>query len=158
MLAVDRLDAPDATAGRASTILRPSHDWQIYERERPMYGAVHDWHTLEGPFVRRRGDRCYCFYSGGSWLGETYGVACAVADHPLGPWTDLAPGPLLRTVPGHVTGPGHNCVVSTGTGDVMVYHAWDPGLTARRMCIDPLRWTAEGPVVDGPSWEGAELP
>jgi hypothetical protein len=34
-----------------------------------------------------------------------------------------------------------------------VYHAWDANHTARRMCIDPLIWTREGPKVDGPSTE-----
>jgi beta-xylosidase len=158
MLAVDVLRTPTAVAGRPRTILRPTDDWQIYQRERPMYGAVRDWHTLEGPFVRRYRQRYFCFYSGGSWLGETYGVAVAVAAHPLGPWADLRPGALLRTVPGQVIGPGHNSLVTTDHGDVMAYHAWDRDLTARRLCIDPVRWTADGPVVDGPSWDAAELP
>ena len=83
----------------------------------------------------------------------------AVADHPLGPWTDVPGGPLLRTVPGHVIGPGHNTVVTgPGGGDVMVYHAWDLDLTARRMCIDPMEWTDAGPRVLGPTWEPALLP
>jgi hypothetical protein len=34
---------------------------------------------------------------------------------------------------------------------VMVYHAWDPDFTKRRMCIDPLVWTPEGPRCNGPS-------
>jgi hypothetical protein len=32
--------------------------------------------------------------------------------------------------------------------DLIVYHAWDVEQTARRMCIDPLIWTPDGPVVD----------
>jgi arabinan endo-1,5-alpha-L-arabinosidase len=159
MLAVDVLDGMTRLRGEARTVLRPSGDWQIFRRGRLMYGDVHDWHTLEGPFVRRRGGRYHCFYSGGSWLEASYGVACAVADHPLGPWRDVGDGPFLRTVPGHVVGPGHNCVV-TGPGDedVIVYHAWDAGRTARRMCVDPLLWTAEGPRVLGPTWEPTSLP
>ena len=39
----------------------------------------------------------------------------------------------------------------------MVYHAWDPNLTARKMFIDPIRWTPEGPKVDGPSTEPKTL-
>jgi GH43 family beta-xylosidase len=62
-------------------------------------------------------------------------------------------------VPGHVVGPGHCSVVEGPTGgDVLVYHAWDVDLTARRMCIDPLEWTAQGPVLHGPTWQPATLP
>ena len=96
---------------------------------------------------------------GGSWEEPSYGVAYAVADHPFGPWTEPeGVEPLLRTVPGHVLGPGHNSLVRGPGGDVMVYHAWDPARTARRLCIDPVIWTDAGPRVDGPSWEPRLLP
>ena len=158
MLAVDRLDGMTRLRGEARTILTPSDDWQIYLRGRQMYGRTFDWHTLEGPFVRAHAGRYWCFYSGGSWLEPTYGVGVAVADSPLGPWTGHGDGAIMATVPGHVVGPGHNSVV-TGPdgGDVIVYHAWDAAQTARRMCIDPLRWTAGGPAVDGPTWEPTDL-
>jgi len=44
-----------------------------------MYGRVWDWHTLEGPFVRKHDGRYYCFYSGGRWETESYGVDYGVA-------------------------------------------------------------------------------
>jgi arabinan endo-1,5-alpha-L-arabinosidase len=161
MLAVDRLDGMTRLRGEARTILTPSDDWQIFLREREMYGRTWDWHTLEGPFVRRHAGRYWCFYSGGSWLEPTYGVGVAVAGSPLGPWRDHGEpggGPVMRTVPGHVLGPGHNSVVTGPVGsDVIVYHAWDVDQTARRMCIDPLRWTDEGPVVDAPTWTEVDL-
>jgi arabinan endo-1,5-alpha-L-arabinosidase len=160
MLAVDRLTSPTTLAGQAQTMLRPSGDWQIYQRQRSMYDAVYDWHTLEGPFVRRHEGRYYCFYSGGSWLEPTYGVSYAVADAPDGPWKEPADAtPLLQTVPGVVIGPGHNSVVTAPDGtDVMVYHAWDVGQTRRRLCIDPIQWTPQGPRVDGPSHADTTLP
>jgi arabinan endo-1,5-alpha-L-arabinosidase len=160
MLAVDRLVDMTALAGTPTEVLRPSGDWQIYQRERSMYDSVYDWHTLEGPFVCRHDDRYWCFYSGGSWLQPTYAVGYAVADHPLGPWTEpTGAQPLLRTVPDHVIGPGHNSVVAAPDGtDVLVYHAWDPEQTARRMCIDPIRWTPDGPVTDGPTYQPTTLP
>ncbi|NHC12221.1 glycoside hydrolase family 43 protein [Motilibacter deserti] len=153
MVAVDVLEDMTRLRGDARTILLPSGDWQIFLRQREMYGQVYDWHTLEGPFVRKHRGRYYCFYSGGNWGEETYGVAYAVADSPLGPWTEpQGVPPLLRTVPGTVIGPGHNCVVASPDGqDVMVYHAWDSARTARRMCIDPVVWTDDGPRVLGPS-------
>ena len=161
MLAVDVLDDMTRLHGEPRTILRPTADWQLFRRGRPMYGKVYDWHTLEGPFVRRHGGRYYCFYSGGSWETDTYAVACAVADAPWGPWSEPAgTQPLLRTVPGRVVGPGHNSVVTAADGtDVLVYHAWDAALTTRRMCIDPLVWTASGPTAPAaPSWGPVELP
>jgi arabinan endo-1,5-alpha-L-arabinosidase len=159
MLAVDVLDGMDRLAGRQTDVLTPSGDWQIFRRGRSMYGGVYDWHTLEGPFVRRRDDRYVLFYSGGNWEEPTYGVGWAEAEHPLGPWREqVGRPPLLRTVPGHVVGPGHNCVVPGPDGqDVVVYHAWDAGHVARRLCIDPLGWTPAGPVADGPTWTETDL-
>ncbi|NMR19446.1 glycoside hydrolase family 43 protein [Cellulomonas fimi] len=151
MLAVDRLEGMTALAGEARTILRPDADWQVYQRARSMYGQVYDWHTLEGPFVRRRDGRFYLFFSGGSWLNETYGVAWAEADHPLGPWERPAePRRVLHSVEGRVIGPGHNSIVTGPDGqDRIVYHAWDRAQTMRRMFIERLRWTDGGPRVDG---------
>jgi hypothetical protein len=60
---------------------------------------------------------------------------------------------VLKGIPGKVVGPGHNSTVIGPDGKTlfMVYHAWDPGHTARRLCIDPIFWTPDGPKVDGPS-------
>ncbi|HEV2125086.1 MAG TPA: family 43 glycosylhydrolase, partial [Chloroflexota bacterium] len=59
---------------------------------------------------------------------------------------------LLHSIPGKVIGPGHNSVVRGPNGeDYFVYHAWDPEKTGRRMCIDRLEWTPEGPRTDGPT-------
>lgn len=160
-LVVDRLRSMTRLEGAPRTVLRASADWQIYQRQRPMYGGVHDWHTLEGPFVVKRGGRYYCFFSGGNWQEASYGVSYAVADHPLGPWLEPHPGApaILKTLPGTVIGPGHNSVVrGPGDQDYLVYHAWDPAKTARRMCIDRLLWTPEGPHTDGPSFTPQPAP
>ena len=43
-------------------------------------------------------------------------------------------------------GPGHNSIVTGPDGeDWIAYHAWDAGMTARRMCVDKLVWTTDGP-------------
>lgn len=154
-LVVDRLVGMTRLAGTPQTVLRASADWQIYQRGRSMYGAVYDWHTLEGPFVLRRDGRYWCLYSGGSWRSAEYGVSFAVADSPTGPFREpAADGPtVLRGVPGRVLGPGHCSVVTDRAGaEWLVYHAWDPNMTARRMCIDRLEWTGEGPRCVGPTW------
>lgn len=142
-------------AGPAHTVLRPNADWQIYQRNRRHYERDWPaWHTVEGPCVVPHEGRYYCFYSGGNWQTEGYGVSYAVADHPLGPWEHAADaGPaILRQKPGEVIGPGHNSYVVAPNGvEVIVYHAWDPARTIRRMCLDRLIWTDDGPRCVGPT-------
>ncbi len=160
-LSVDRMTSMTRLSGNPTTVLRASADWQLYARQRPMYGRTYDWHTLEGPFVVKRGGRYYCFYSGGAWPEPSYGVSYGVATHPLGPWSEpKRDSPtVLRTIPGHVIGPGHNSVVIGPDGaDYLIYHAWDAQKTGRRMCIDRLEWTEEGPVTDGPSFTPVMVP
>lgn len=148
-LVVDRLIDMTRLAGEETTVMRARHDWQVYELNRPIHGGIYDWHTLEGATVRKRDGVYYCFYSGGCWQNETYGVDYAVADRVCGPYLDTTPnsGPrVLRTLPGKVTGPGHNSIVTTPEGeDYLVYHAWNDERTARQMCVDRLAWTEEGP-------------
>ena len=138
-------------------VIRATADWQIYERNRQYKGRLWPkWHCVEGPSVIYHDQRYHCFYSGGTWHGEHYGVGCAVADHPLGPWHDPSArsGPaVLKGIPGKVVGPGHNSLTLAPDGEtpLMVYHAWDPAHSARRMCIDPIRWTSDGPRVIGPT-------
>ncbi len=133
-------------------ILRATRDWQRFEANRPIYGSRYDWHTLEGPFVLKHEGRYYCLYSGGRWENESYGVDYGVADSVLGPYSDAGneSGPrVLRTVSNELMGPGHNSIVRGRDGaDRIVYHAWDQRMTARRMFIDRLVWTADGPRCD----------
>lgn len=153
-LAVAQLEGMTQFVGEPRTVLRATQDWQLYAAQRQIYGQTLDWHTLEGPFVVKRGGRYYCFYSGGAWTNLSYGVSYAVADHPLGPWLEPAAlePTLLKTISGQVIGPGHNSVIVGPDGrDYLVYHAWDAAHTGRRMCIDALEWTPSGPVTRGPT-------
>lgn len=140
-------------------VVRATTDWQIFQRDRQWLGRTWDaWHTVEGPFVMERGGLYYCLYSGGCWETADYGVSYAVADNPLGPWRDewSQAGPVvLKGIENKVLGPGHNSVIRGPDGETLfiVYHAWDPQRTARRMCIDPLVFTPEGPRCDGPTIE-----
>lgn len=144
-------------AGQETVVLRARSDWQRFQNPRLVYGRLWDWHTLEGPCVVKHNGQYYCFYSGGRWENESYGVDFAVADHVLGPYSDLhnPEGPrVLQTVPGHVIGPGHNTVIRgpDGQTDYIVYHAWDKSMKARQMFIDRLEWTPNGPRAEGPTW------
>ncbi len=146
------------------TVLRASADWHIFERNRHIYGREWEaWHTVEGPFVVVHDGLYYCFYSGGAWHSHAYGVGYGVADNVLGPyhdeWGHTGPS-VLRGIEGKVLGPGHNSVV-LGPDDrteFVVYHAWDVEKTARRMCIDPLLWTPDGPRCAGPTVDPQPLP
>lgn len=151
-LAVSRLEGMTALAAPATEVLAPSADWQIYARDRAMYGAVYDWHTMEGPTVVRRNGRYWLTYSGGSWEGTGYGVSWASADSPTGPWTH-APSDAARLLEttSELYGPGHSSLTTDRDGrDVIVFHAWDKGMTGRRMHLRYITFGADGPQVDGP--------
>jgi GH43 family beta-xylosidase len=157
--------------GPPRVVVRATCPWQVYEYNRNYKGRVWPaWHCVEGPFVLFHDDpalspskgRYWCLYSGGAWNSENYGVGYAVADDPLGPWTDdfARHGPTVLTgVPEKVISPGH-CSVVIGPDDrtpFVVYHAWDAAHTARRLCVDPLFWSPDGPRCDGPSHEPRTL-
>ncbi len=151
-LAVDRLIDMTRLAGEEKVVARARYDWQMYMANRPMYGGVYDWHTLEGPVVRKHDGRYYCFYSGGCFQNDTYGVDYVVADKARGPYSRVNDSArVLRSIPGRLIGPGHNSLVVGPDGkDYIVYHAWDEAHTARRMHISRLEWTSDGPraVID----------
>jgi beta-xylosidase len=137
----------------ARPVCRARADWQVFARDREWYGRRWDvWHTVEAPFVVYRRGRYWLFYSGGLWKGASYGVSVAVADDVLGPYEEASPdlGPTVLRSGATVRGPGHNCVVigPDGATDMIVFHAWDPAFTARRMFVAPLVWTDDGPRVD----------
>lgn len=139
------------------TVLRARSNWQRFKANRLMYGRNWDWHTLEGPSVCRHNGRYYCLYSGGCWQNDSYGVDYGVADHVMGPYSDSGNenGPrVLKTVPSHVIGPGHNSIIRgpDGETDYIVYHAWDKQMKMRRMFIDELNWTPDGPRCLGPTY------
>ncbi len=141
-------------AGDPQVVVRPTADWQLFAAQRPMYGSVYDWHTIEGAVTRVHNGRIYCFYSGGAWERDNYGVSYVVADHPLGPYRAPARAsrPVLQSIPGVVIGPGHCSFTESPAGEeFIVYHAWDPAMTARLMRIDRLQWVDDIPVVLGPT-------
>lgn len=149
-LVVARMKTMTELGANERVVLRARHDWQRFESNRLMYGQRWDWHTLEGPGVRKHDGKYYCFYSGGRWETENYGVDYAVSNDVLGTYSDEDndAGPrVLRTIPGELLGPGHNSIAlgPDGETEYIVYHAWNKEMTARQMCVDPLIWTAEGP-------------
>lgn len=148
-LAVARLESP-TTVSDIRPALAPYADWQIYERDRQMYGRTFDWHTLEGPSVVRRAGKYWMTFSGGAWTGPGYAVSWASAPHPLGPWT-AAPteAPPVLASGGGLVGPGHNSLVVGPEGtDVIAFHSWDDEGSSRQLHLAPIRFTPDGPIVD----------
>ncbi|QNA89268.1 family 43 glycosylhydrolase [Massilia sp. Dwa41.01b] len=154
-IVVDRLVDMTTLAGEPRVVVRPHEDWHVFRKGRTMYGRVYDWHTVEGASVQVHDGRYYCFYSGGAWERENYGVSYVVGDHPLGPYERPQGGHealLMGSRPG-IIGPGHNSftVSPDGSQTWIVYHAWDEAQTARRMCIDRLDWEGARPTTHGPT-------
>jgi arabinan endo-1,5-alpha-L-arabinosidase len=162
-LVVDRLLDMTRLAGDCRVVVRARHDWTLYQANRRMdvYNTTFKaWHTLEGPCVVKHKGRYYCFYSGANYQTARYGVDYVVADHPLGPYSGQGDhARVLASVPGHVRGPGHHSIVPgpTGKPQYIVYHAWDPDMRVRWMCVDKLLWTPEGPRC-APSWTAQPKP
>jgi GH43 family beta-xylosidase len=158
-IVVDELINMTTLKGDPRLVVRPHADWHLFLAQRQMYGNTYDWHTVEGPAIRIHNGRYYCFYSGGAWERENYGVHYVVADHPLGPYRRPAQDEavLLRSVPDVVIGPGHNSFVTVGDREYIIYHAWDVDRTARRMCLDRLSWNGDIPVIHGPTFTPQSL-
>jgi len=152
-IVVDRMRDMMTLAEEPRIVVRPYSDWQLFEAQRAIYGGVFDWHTVEGPAVRIHQGHYYCFYSGGAWRNDNYGVSYVIADHPLGPYRRPAHETrLLKSVPGKVIGPGHNSFVLGPDGcEYAVYHAWPPDMSARLMRLDRLIWQGADPVIEGPT-------
>lgn len=149
-LMVDRLVGMTQLAGEAKVVLRARSDWQRFLANRTMYGSVYDWHTLEGACVRKHQNCYYCFYSGGRWETENYGIDYGIADTVIGPYSDAgneAGARVLQSIPDQLLGPGHNSIVlgPDHQTEYLVYHAWNLERSMRQMYIDRLTWTPTGP-------------
>lgn len=156
-IVVDRLLDMTRLAGDCHTVVRARYDWTLFQAHRRMdvYGRTFDWHTIEGPCVIKHAGLYYCFYSGSNYQTTRYGVDYVVAAHPLGPYLDQSDHPrVLASIPGKVRGPGHHSIVTgpDGHSQYIIYHAWDPAMKVRQMCIDRLVWTADGPRCIGPTY------
>lgn len=135
--------------GEIIPILAPYEDWQIYERDRPMYSETYTWHTLEGPHVLVRDGMLLMTYSGGSWQGPGYRTAWSWATSPAGPWTvPPSPADVLLQSDDEFIGPGHNsCTTGPDGRDVIAFHAWDEEATGRYMHLRELEVIADPPSV-----------
>jgi beta-xylosidase len=130
-----------AFVGERREILRNDAKWE---------GAV-----VEGPFVVRRGDYYYLFYSGGACCGRNcdYALGVARARDMVGPWEKCPANPLLA---GNAAWrcPGHGSIVADPDGrNWLLYHAYaQKGFvaTGRELLLDEVVFGANGwPAING---------
>lgn len=152
-IVVQPMRDPLTPAGPPSVVLRAFAPWQVFERGRPMplYGGrtFGEWTTIEGPAPVKRAGRYFCGYSGGNYRRD-YGTGEAVADSPLGPYRDLrgSEGPLFRTTPGLIDGPGHFSVIRPDlVRDWVVLHGRSPGEPVRKVWLCPASWGPDGVAI-----------
>ncbi len=112
---------------------------------------------VEGPWVIKRSDYYYMFYSGDSFYPDRYAVMVARATSPWGPFEKYPHNPIMRHNE-KFTAPGHNAIIQDDAGqDWMVYHAYDrDNMDLHRvMLIDKIEWRDGWPTVrdfQGPSF------
>lgn len=109
--------------------------------------------TNEGPFVTEHNGKYYLTYSVGNWKNNTYAVAQAVSDSPLGPYTKLkeSEGAIILSgvKQGSQTssGTGHHSMLQVGSQLFIIYHRHnDPaaGGASRNHAIDEVKWITVG--------------
>jgi len=111
--------------------------------------SLHIWQ--EGPFMLHRDNKYFLTYSIGNWRDSTYHVRYAIAEKPMGPYTEQADTILKSNK--QVKGPGHHSLFVDKTGkDWIVYHGWDTKYTARYPRIDRIFVEAGKISSDGPTY------
>ncbi|SDT18687.1 glycoside hydrolase family 43 protein [Microlunatus soli] len=116
-------------------------------------------YTIEGASVVIVDGVYYCLYSTGEYWNESYGVCWASAPSITGPWTKGGDGPIL-IANDVASGPGHGMPIKVGPHWWYVYHAWQPSgePSGRLVWLSRLKFTDDGPVIDGPTVQNPLTP
>lgn len=117
-------------------------------------------HLIEGPFILRRQDWFYMFYSADACCGRNcnYKLGVARSRKLLGPWERNPANPILSGNDAWKC-PGHGSIVTHPKGrHFLLYHAYHPKdfqYAGRQGLLDEVKWGADGwPVINdgkGPS-------
>ncbi|HMB90135.1 MAG TPA: glycoside hydrolase family 43 protein, partial [Rhodothermales bacterium] len=104
---------------------------------------------VEGPFMFKRNGQYYFMWSEGSWTGDDYRVAYAIADSPFGPFERI--GTILEQDPAIATGAGHHSVIQVPGADewYIVYHRRPiptQGPNHRVTAIDRMYFNDDGTI------------
>jgi hypothetical protein len=131
---------------------------------RALLSATRSWETgvIEGPWMHRRNNTYYLFYSGGNWTDGSYAMGYATSFSPTGPYTKASANPILKST-ADVIGPGGGSVTrGPFGGDWMLYHGRALAGGPRTLRIDPLVWNTADPQarvsVRGPTTTPQQAP
>jgi beta-xylosidase len=123
---------------------------ELIRNDTPWEGGL-----VEGPFILRRGEWFYLFYSGNGCCGSgcNYALGVARSKTLLGPWEKNPANPILA---GNATWkcPGHGSIVTDESGRYwLLYHAYSTGgsiFTGREGMLDEVKFGADGwPTING---------
>ncbi|SFT14984.1 glycoside hydrolase family 43 protein [Paenibacillus sp. BC26] len=138
--------------GEAKDVIQPN------VQSRKMYDIL-----VEGPWVVKRSDYYYMFFSGDYCCVDSngkpphYAVMVARSKSPAGPFEPNKNNPIVELNENFVA-PGHNAVIQDDAGtDWLLYHAFkkaDTAFASRVLMLDRIDWKDGWPVVNdghGPS-------
>lgn len=118
------------TANEPKTVVEPTQDEEIFEKDRFVNGQ--HWHTIEGAFYFEQGGYHYCMYSGNCYEKPTYHIgyaACKSNGSQLNKLdfvkhVEKEFNPLIAT-DGAETSTGHNSLIKVDGQYYVVYHGRD---------------------------------
>jgi len=127
-------------------------NWKLIgEKQEILRNDPETWegNLVEGPFIMRKGDYFYMFYSGNACCGRgcNYAMGVARSKTLLGTWEKDPANPVLKGNE-NFNCPGHGTAVTLENGRTfMLYHAYDPKDTnyvGRQALLDEVNWTTDG--------------
>lgn len=171
VIVADEMITPEEFSGNPKIVLLPSLEQEIFEKNR--FGDGRDWYTIEGAATVTHGERCYLTYSANAYVNVDYFVGTAVAEKKTDfmdmEWkkypSEYEWYPLLHKNE-KVEGTGHNTIVKAPNliDDWIVYHGrmveeeLVQGTEQREMRIDPLFYSGNRMICEGPSWDEKKEP
>ena len=147
---VQRLSADGMMlTGEAKPILKNDQHWE--------------WRVVESPAMVRHAGGYTMFFSANHFGWEAdqrlsnYGTGYARCEGPMGPCTDAAENPWLRSYftseLGCLSGPGHPTIFQAGTRSFIAFHAWAansgcrPAKSERYLYVAPLGFEGAKPFI-----------
>ena len=130
--------------GRRARLVRQDADWEAS--------------VVEAPTLWREEDGYFLFFSGNAFDSDLYAVGYATCQGPLGPCSDAADNPVLKSACG-ASGPGHQALLRHEGNTWIAYHAYPAdGGDERVLWLDRVSWADGRPDVAGPTCEPQPSP